>query len=224
MIILANASFTRDEAILALAVFYSAKGGRLSSESLEMIELSELLRRLPIHQKDKQNADFRSASGLTNQLNLFRRSLETGKKHPNVGKLVFDVAFEFENRLDELHEAAQAIRRNEEYFPITYSGLSESEPFPEGTLLGHLHRRIEEHASSKIKLADCCLICNMKPELYYQPCGKLLQLHLLVPPTMLDGGKKYGEEYFITVCPTCHAALHAYRPWRTKENCGDLLR
>ena len=221
---MSNASFTRDEAILALDVFYSAEDNRVASDSKEMDELSRLLRRLPIHQAEKQNPDFRSSSGITNQLNLFRRSLNTGKKHPNVGKLFFDVAFEYENKLNELHDTAQAIRRNEEYFLITYGAASENDVFPEGILLSHLHRKIEVQVASRISHSDCCAICNMKPELYYQPCGSLLQLHLLVPPALLDGGKKYGADSFITVCPTCHAALHAYRPWLTRENCGELLR
>lgn len=45
---MANVSFTRDEAILALDVLYFAEDIRLNKESKEIVELSELLNELPI--------------------------------------------------------------------------------------------------------------------------------------------------------------------------------
>ena len=45
---MANTSFTRDEAILALDVLYFADKLRLNKESYEIVELSELLNELPI--------------------------------------------------------------------------------------------------------------------------------------------------------------------------------
>lgn len=71
---------------------------------------------------------------------------------------------------------------------------------------------------------DHCEICNSKPTLYYRNVGLLLQNHLSVAPTLMDYSEKYTANSFLTVCPTCHAALHRYRPWLTKENCGDVLR
>lgn len=46
---MASASFTRDEVILALDVFYSSQKGRVTADSDEIKELSLLLNRLPIH-------------------------------------------------------------------------------------------------------------------------------------------------------------------------------
>lgn len=216
--------FTRDEVILALDVFYSAADGKTSAKSAEMNELSELLNRLPIHPENKKKGVFRSATGIAQQLGLFKRSMKSGEKHQDVGRQFFDVAFEFEGRLDELHETAAAIRRNEMYYDEPFGSVNDDSCFPEGLLLGHLHRVVEARSAQNFFVGDRCSICNLDPRLYYQPCGDLLQLHLVVPPTKLDGGKKYTEENFITVCPTCHAVLHRYRPWRTKENCGEILR
>lgn len=95
---------------------------------------------------------------------------------------------------------------------------------PRGVLLGHLHRVIETRDGAKVKLADHCEICKMKPTLYYQPCGELLQAHLDISPAELNGSKKYGAEKFITVCPTCHTVLHRIRPWRTRDNMEEILR
>ena len=221
---MASASFTRDEVILALDVLYSLGKQRISSDSEEMADLSALLNRLPIHSVENRRADFRNTTGITRQINLLRTSLHTGRRDPNVGVMFIDIAFEFENRHDELHQIAESIRRNEKYYSAEFGGRIEEFGFPEGILLGHLHSIMEVRYGAKISLADHCEICDLKPELYYQSCENLLQPHLLIPPAELDGGKKYGTEHFITVCPNCHAALHRSRPWRTKEDCGTILR
>ena len=221
---MSTASFTRDEVILALDVLYSMDGGRVSAKSPQMYELSALLNRLPIHPLSKRKERFRTSSGIVQQLNLFQKSFNCGEKHEDVGKMFIDIAIEFENRTNALHEIAEAIRCNELYYTSEFGETSEDEFFPEGILLGHLHRVMETRLTTKIPLQAHCEICNLQPNLYYQPCGNLLQHHLLVPPEKMDGKKKYSTESFITVCPTCHAVLHRYRPWCTRDNCGELLR
>ena len=93
---MASASFTRDEVILALDVFYSSPKGRVTADSDEIKELSLLLNRLPIHPVENRRADFRSPAGITTQLIRFRSSCISGKKGQNVGELFFHVAFEYE--------------------------------------------------------------------------------------------------------------------------------
>lgn len=221
---MASASFTRDEVILALDVLYSSENGRVYEDSEEMADLSALLNRLPIHPVQGRRADFRNPHGFTNQINLFRTAMRTGNRSSNLGIKFVEIAMEFEGKLDELHEIAQAIRRNEECFSLEYGSISEDIGFPEGILLGHLHRVVEIRDGAKVQVADHCEICNMKPALYYQACGNMLQPHLVVEPIELDGMKKYPADKFITVCPTCHAALHRIRPWKSKHNCGEILR
>lgn len=77
---MASASFTRDEVILALDVFYSSPKGRVTADSDEIKELSLLLNRLPIHPVENRRADFRSPVGITTQLIRFRSSCISGKK------------------------------------------------------------------------------------------------------------------------------------------------
>lgn len=216
-------SFTRDEVILALDVLYAASDQRVSANDAAMADLSALLQRLPIHPVENRRADFRTIPGVTTQLNRFRRALASGKNNDHIGSLFFEIYFNFEERMEELHEIAVAIRRNEPYYHPGFGNRMEEAGFPEGILLGHLHRLLEVRDGSKVPLADHCTICGLRPALSYQPCEGLLQLHLLVPPTELDDGAKYVGSDFITVCPTCHEALHRLRPWRTQENCGTIL-
>ena len=173
---MASASFTRDEVILALDVLFSSENGKVTADSDEIKGLSLLLNSLPIHPTENRRVDFRSSTGITAQLMRFRSSCFTGENSQNVGSLFFDIAFEYENRVSELHSK------------------------------------------------DHCEICKSKPTLCYRNAGQLLQNHLVVAPTFMTYSKKYRTDSFLTVCPTCHAALHRYRPWLTKENCGDVLR
>lgn len=221
---MASASFTRDEVILALDVLYSSENGRVTADSDEIKELSLLLNRLPIHPLENRRADFRNPHGVAVQLSKFRSNCNTGKKDPHLGSVFFDVAFEYEDRIDELHSIAKAIRKNKEVFVSLFGSPLEDNGFPEGILLGHLHNIIEQRDGAKLELNDHCEICNSRPALCYRNVGPLLQNHLAVAPTLMDYSKKYRANSFLTVCPTCHAALHRYRPWLIKENCGDVLR
>jgi len=221
---MASASFTRDEVILALDILLSSYNGRISADSKEMADLSALLNRLPIHPLEIRREDFRNITGITRQINLYRTSCNTGKRDPNVGWAFFDVAFEYEHRYDELHSIAKAIRKNEPLYSIMFGSSVEDIGFPEGILLGHLHRVLEVRDGAKIPPSETCEICKLNPALCYHSRGELLQQHLMIPPIELDGNKKCPAECFITVCPNCHAELHRFRPWRTKDNYGEVLR
>jgi len=221
---MANASFTRDEVILALDALYFSEEKTLSPDSKTIIELCELLQSLPIHPTGKRKPDFRNQTGVNRQLSLFRTSCKTGRRDPNVGELFFTVAQEYENNIDELHLIAKAIRKNRNSFETMFGSITENMGFPEGVLLGHLHTVIEKRDGRRIPLGERCSVCQIEPQLLYRPCGSLLEQHLVVSPLVMDCSKKYKSTDFITVCPSCHAALHRFRPWLNEKNCGDVLR
>lgn len=217
---MANASFTRDEVILALDVLYSNGGITPLPGSSEILKLSELLHRLPIHPVATRKKDFRTPSGIQAQINRYQH------RYSNmVGSMFYEVDAEFENRHKELHLIANAIRRNADSFDETVFGDPlEGIGFPEGMLLGHLHRIVETRDSARLAVGNRCEICQIDTTDVYPSCPRLMQSHLTVPITEMVGKKRYGAAEFITVCPNCHAALHRRRPWLTKENCGELLR
>ena len=217
---MANASFTRDEVILALDVLYGNGGIAPQAESPEILRLSELLHQLPIHPVSTRKKDFRTPTGVQAQINRYQH------RYANmVGNMFYEVDAEFENRHEELHAIAEAIQRNVSAFEETIFGDPlEGDSFPEGMLLGHLHRVVEKRDSAKQTPKKCCDICQIDTADIYPGCPSLMEMHLTIPITELDGKRRYKESDFITVCPNCHAALHRRRPWLTKENCGELLR
>lgn len=222
---MANVSFTRDEVILALDVLYFSGEERLNPYSDTMKELSDLLRSLPIHPLSAHNEVFRNQTGVTRQLSSFRSTYSRNKKDDNVGSIFYEVANEYDGRLYELHDIATAIRANAPYYQnLPYGAITEMDGFPEGALLGHLHRSIERRDGAKVKLDDRCVICQIETQSIYKNNLNLLEQHLTTPLVKLEWRRKYDAANFITVCPNCHAALHRYRPWLTKEYIGGLLK
>lgn len=221
---MANASFTRDEIILALDALYFSGERHLNAQTDAMQDLSALLNRLPIHSLLNRDEHFRNPTGVTHQVIAFQASKKLGKCDPHVGKLFYEIDAEFEDRRCDLHSIALAIRRNEWlYENVRFGSAVEATGFPEGALLGHLHRIIEARDGAKFIMGGRCEICQIDTAEIYPGCSNLMSAHLTVPVTELDGEKRYGANEFITVCPNCHAALHRRRPWLTKENCGALL-
>ncbi|MGN1021292.1 MAG: hypothetical protein ACI4O7_13080 [Aristaeellaceae bacterium] len=96
--------------------------------------------------------------------------------------------------------------------------------FPEGALLGHMHRYIEARdLPAELDDADGCLICGISLDDTYH--GNLaLEGRLTIAPTHLDCHARYTAEDSICVCPNCHTALHHLRPWRTAMDCESILK
>lgn len=222
---MANASFTRDEVILALDVLYRSGGVRLQPNSPEIQELSSQLNLLPIHAKDKRPPNFRNCVGVSHQLDRFLRGYSDGRTSWNVGELFFRVDQEYRNNHNELYAVADAIRKNALFFSdYMFGDVMEDDGFPEGIILGHLHRVVEKRDSKKLAFSSRCDICQLEPEALYSGCGTILEHHLVVRPEKINWNKTYKSSDFITVCPNCHTALHRRRPWVEKGNYDIIFR
>lgn len=217
---MSNASFTRDEVILALDVLYSCGGATPRSDSEEILVLCDLLHRLPIHPEKVRKRDFRTPTGVRAQIYRYER------RYANmVGSMFYEIDAEYADKHDELHAIAKAIRKNASFFiDSRFGDITEEDGFPEGTLLGHLHRVIEKRDGEKYEKKHRCDICQISPAELYRNSPDIMAMHLTVPVIELDGTEKYGRSDFITVCPNCHEALHRFRPWLKLENCDAILR
>lgn len=223
---MANVGFTRDEVILTLDTLYTAGDDKLTKNSSKVAELCATLQLLPIHPAAKRPPNFRNTVGVSDQIRAFRQEMDGVKRSRwGIGKQFHEVASEFEGRHDELHQIAEAIRRNKDYFSLCNFGQGEENVgFPEGALLSHLHMVVERRDSVRLSKDERCAICQISIGRIYSGCGDFLEHHLLTPVIMLDANTRYGKNDFITVCPNCHAALHCYRPWRTRENLMEILQ
>lgn len=218
--------WTRDEVILGLDVLYWKDIKHLSTSHPAIIELSELLNRLPIIPKQYRNETFRNTAGVSSQLSRFQWSLKNDK-HANIGMLFFTVYDEYKYRMDELHCIAQAIRRCESVLNgMTFGADIETEGFPEGAILSHLHRNWEKQYGKKhIEKVPECEICGIRPWHIYVGGEKIsfIKPHLLVPPAEYGADTTFKRDAFILVCPNCHRVLHQIRPWVGREQCDNIL-
>lgn len=220
-----NASFTRDEVILTLDVLYRAEGKKLSARSNEIIGLSKELKELPIFPQNKRPENFRNCVGVSHQIESFLLGKSGAKSNWNVGGMFFRVDNEYRDKHELLHKIADAIRRNTPFLIDYQFGNSiEDADFPEGVILGHLHRMIEKRDGKKVSFSQRCDVCQLDMASIYRVSDGIMEHHLLVPPEELDIQKNYSPGMFITVCPNCHAVIHKYRPWLQRENYREVFR
>lgn len=222
-----RASWTRDEVILGLDVLYTCKNVPLRMDNPSIVDLSQLLNRLPIIDERQKEETFRNIAGVRRQLLTFEWGLRKEIPDPHVGETFFKVYDEFKDRFKELHEVAQAIRRCEVVLASMMFGADiENNGFPEGAILAHLHRIWEkEHGRKYLQSVQECEICAIRPQYIYNGGETIsfLEKHLLVPPVEYGADIKFKKEDFIAVCPNCHSVLHQTRPWVGREQCEHIL-
>ena len=221
-----NTPFTRDEAILLVDTFLYSGNQHFGKKSESVVELSETLNMLPIHPKFLRKENFRNPVGISDQIAAFKAHLKDSSKTNLLGPIFLTVYKEEQQGFFSLHDVADAIKRNIPFYEAyPFGNDTEGDAFPEGSLLGHLHRIVEIRDSRKLSLGERCDICRLQLKEVYQPVDShFLQMHLIVPPTQIDPDRQYTKDDFITVCPNCHSVLHRYRPWCSKETSTNILR
>lgn len=223
---MANAPFTRDEAILILDTALFSGKVVFSEKSDVVIELSKLLNSLPIHPVEGRPSNFRNPLGLADRINVFLAEQKDKSRERHSGLVLVETyGASMDGSLD-VHLVADAIRRNTQFFnDHPFGERYEAVDFPEGALLGHLHTIIEARDGKNVHPTECCEICHLNlREVYKSTERSLLQGHLLVPLTELNPEKKYPVSAFISVCPNCHTMLHQHRPWLTENTASEILR
>lgn len=223
-----RASWTRDEIILGLDVLFSQDCQGLNKSNPGMIDLSELLNCLPITPKSNRYAAFRNPVGVSSMLRNFWTGLDNPNQKFKVGFLFYTIYNGYKNDLGELHKIANAIRRCVDSSKLLqYGDAVETEGFPEGAILSHVHRNIEARFTDNcLDILAECEVCKIRPKGIYADIGgnSILSKHLLIAPADFDPAVKLSKADFISVCPNCHHALHLIRPWRCrKEELESIL-
>ncbi len=66
-----NPKWQRDELILTLNLYFNLESSSFVSNNPEIIKLSEILNKLPLHSKQSRNSDFRNPNGVAMKLSNF---------------------------------------------------------------------------------------------------------------------------------------------------------
>lgn len=216
-----NPNWTRDETILAMALFLSFGQRVPSKNAAEVAELSAFLRLLPYHRDAAKRPTFRNAEGVAFKLQNIRQ-VATGKGLGNVSKIDRAIWSEFKDRPDEVARLAQAIRAGVEAF----EGIGDDSPaeeFQEGRLLTELHQRRERSPVLRRRLLrnaqDNGLRCEMcglhRPRLPLPLQESMFEAHHNTPLAS-TGVRKTRVEDLSLLCASCHRLIHkliATRGW-----------
>ncbi len=221
-----NPKWHRDEIILALDLYSRMEPGKMNKSHPEIIELSEILNRLPIHDVRPDEAKFRNPSGVNMKLNNFKAFDPTyeGKGLSRGSKLDEEVFNEFQFDTNRLHKIAQKLRAISEDQELAYQlYLIENEDdrefeVSEGTVIYKLHKYRERDTS----------IIRMKKEKEFKRLGRLpceacmfdffqkygdlgykyIECHHRIPLSEFSSKTKTTLKDLALVCSNCHRMLH----------------
>lgn len=233
-----NPRWTRDELILALDLYFRVNPLQTSETHPEIVALSDLLNRLPIHPRSDFGESFRNPNGVYMKLCNFLRfdPSYSGDGLTRGGKLEEEVWQEFADR-KRLSATAAAIRANHHFVgaPATEEErlLDENEEFAEGRVLTLLHKRRERNPKlvrkkkAQVRAETgtlACEACGFDFRAAYGVLGDgFAECHHRKPVSELQDSQTTKLKDVAIVCSNCHRMLHRSRPWKTVEQMRNIV-
>ncbi|QNJ91205.1 HNH endonuclease [Mycolicibacterium fluoranthenivorans] len=232
-------TWERDEIILACDLVYRNGWKGLDARDERVVELSDLLQRLPIHPVEVRGPKFRNTNGVA------RKTYDLATHHPDyagtptkggAGDLV--VLQEFLDSGARMSAAAAAIRSGVE------SGLlvDEFDAVPdvddldgeaiEGRLLERRHfsrerdrslrqKKIAAHLSMNATLT--CFTCGFDFHAAYGEHGDgYIECHHAVP-LHVSGETRTRLNDLVLICANCHRMTHRRSPWLSPDELLELI-
>ena len=217
----------RDEIILALDLYFTIDPKEMDNKNPKVIELSELLNKLPIHNNRTANQKFRNPNGVGLKLSNFKAidPEYEGKGMSSYSKTDKEVFYEFKGKNEELKSIANQIKRtisnqkvNQKLYQIQVEDDEEIHSVKEGKVIYKLHKQRERDNKINQKKKDLyfkkngkldCEVCGFD---FYETYGELgkgfIEAHHRVPLSEIDGETTTKLKDLALVCPNCHKMLH----------------
>lgn len=234
-----NPPWTRDELILALDLYFEVNPLHTHQGNPQISQLSDLLNKLPIHERSSDYERFRNPAGVYMKLCNFLRldSNYKGKGLEAGSKLDEALWEEFANDRERLSEVGESIRRNYsskllKTQPATVQ-LDDEYEFPEGRILTRLHR-VKERSRKVVKAKKekvmakagilACEVCSFDFAKVYGLLGEgFIECHHKTPLSKLKASSRTKINDLALVFSNCHRMLHRTRPWMTTDELkGEL--
>lgn len=222
-----NPKWHRDEIILALDLYFDKYRGSIDHKNPKIIELSELLNKLPLFAERPDAEKFRNANGVSLKLSNFL-ALDpsyTGKGMESFSALDAEVFKEFVNQKDRLHSIANEIKKvlnnaslKQKIYDIEDDDETLNDTVMEGQVLYKLHK-VRERDSKIIHLKKRqvlfstgrldCEVCVFNFEKFYGDVGKgFIECHHLTPLSIFKSETKTSLNDLALVCSNCHRMIH----------------
>jgi len=217
----------RDEVILALDLYFSLEPKEMTNKNPKVIELSEILNCLPIHEERGIHQKFRNPNGIGMKMANFKAIDPdfAGKGMEKYSKLEEEVFYEFRNQKEQLKEIALQIRKivsndelNNKLYQIPDEKEDGVETVKEGRVIYKLHklreRKPEINKAKKDKYFKeygklDCEVCRFDFFEFYGELGKgYMEAHHRIPLSQLKSEMKTKLADLALVCSNCHRMLH----------------
>jgi 5-methylcytosine-specific restriction protein A len=223
-----NPTWSRDELILALDLYFRHNPVSISKTHAAVVELSVILNKLGERLGRVQNEKFRNSNGVYMKLCNFLR-LDPQYKGTGLqagGKLEEEVWKQFSSHRGDLRTLAHtimAIVKNEAQSLAAVGDENEEQEFCEGAALYRTHlsrersrelvRRAKETAKARHGWL-ACQACGFDFCVVYGTLGDgYIECHHTVPVSELSPGSKTRVEDIALLCANCHRMVHRRRPW-----------
>jgi 5-methylcytosine-specific restriction protein A len=233
-----NPEWVRDEIILAMDLYVRAGRKQLPPGHEEVVRLSHLLNRLPIHPAWSRDENFRNPNGISMILGNFLGidPLHDHSGLSNNNQMQATVWNEFIESLPLLHRTAEAIQAaiSIENSENSADIFGEEDVFPEGHVLTKQHVLRERNRAAVAAKIDqvlrrygrvLCEVCIFDFFEFYGELGReFAECHHIVPLAEAAFGQTTRLSDLAIVCANCHRMLHRGRPVLTVVGLRSLIK
>ena len=230
-----NPDWTREETILALALYFELQKAVPSERHPAVQELSRLLRSFPYHALAARKESFRNPAGVSFKLQNLQ-SVETGRGLKNVSQMDREIWAEFNRNPKELARLAKLIRAEIGFVADSTTNTHDDDSeFYEGRLITILHRTRERDSRVRNRLLESrrmdgpltCDLCRCRSN-STKPgfVDTIFEVHHL-KPLSLELAKSTRLSELALLCANCHRLIHkaisAEKRWLTLEECRAVV-
>ncbi len=229
-----NPSWTREETLLALNLYFQSVDKIPGPNDHRVIELSRVLREHPLHEAAARKLTFRNPDGVAFKLQNLR-NVATGQGLGNTSQMDKLIWKEFGHRPDEVkrltREIAAAIQSDE-----SVTEISVEYEFEEGRLLTSIHQKRERSqqlrkqvfAARRNGVGIFCDACSTTAgEVAADLRNAIFEVHHLLPISA-SGSRKTKISDTALLCANCHRLTHKAislrKEWLSIEQIRGLLQ
>lgn len=228
-----NPPWLRDEVILLVDLYLRI--GPAGEQHPEVVALSQLLSKLPLHEERKFSSTFRNPTGVHMKLQNIRNldNSQVGRGLSAASKLDREIWFEFHQKADKLNKLAEAIRLGAS-LAIAETPVDGETEAEEGQILMRIHRSYERKNSLVAKRKSerrketggllTCEVCDFDFVSKYGTRGEdFAECHHKVPIAEF-GVRTTKLQDLAILCANCHRMIHVKKPMLTVEQLSQIVR
>lgn len=224
-----NPKWHRDELIITLNLYYSLESKSFVSTNAEIINLSKILNKLPLHSNHIKNSDFRNPNGVAMKLSNFTAidPNNPAKGLDRSSKLDKQVFYEFKDNRDILKNISDLIIKASSDNVLSskiYQIEDGSEVYIKEAVEGEIIFKLHKVRERNHKLVDskkqqilkengklACEVCDFDFNEKYGEIGKgFIECHHKQQLSTYNNNQKTILDDLALVCSNCHRMLHRF--------------